>query len=86
MNDSKPKTPNPPTKEIENDVESTTTEQDYLDAARYVAAAVLQQGLDFCKNTLSDEEQLVYYSKLLPGSTIGKHLRHARDHFNLLVH
>lgn len=71
MNDSKPKTPNPPFKETENDVESTTNEQDSLDAARYVATAVLQQGLDFCKNTLNDEEQLTYHSKLLPGSTIG---------------
>ncbi|KAG9049147.1 hypothetical protein FS837_011066 [Tulasnella sp. UAMH 9824] len=86
MNDYKPKTPNPPFKEAENDVESTTNDQDSLDAARYVATAVLQQGLDFCKNTLNDEEQLTYHSKLLPGSTIGKHLRHARDHFHLLIH
>lgn len=71
MNDSKPKTPNPSFKETENDVESATNEQDCLDAARYVATSVLQQGLDFCKDTLNNEEQLTYHSKLLPGSTIG---------------
>ncbi|KAG9009927.1 hypothetical protein FRB90_008067 [Tulasnella sp. 427] len=86
MTDPRPKTPNPPFKETTDDVESTSNEQDSLNAALYVATAVLQQGLDFCKNTLSNEEQLTYYSKLLPGSTIGKHLRHARDHFNLLAH
>ncbi|KAG9011031.1 hypothetical protein FRB93_003481 [Tulasnella sp. JGI-2019a] len=54
-------------------------------AALYVAIAMLQQSLDFLQNSITDESQLVYESKFLPGSTIGKHLRHARDHFNLLA-
>ncbi|KAG8908548.1 hypothetical protein FRB99_005908 [Tulasnella sp. 403] len=41
-----------------------------LNAALYVATSVLQQGLDFLRDSLTAEEQLSYQSKLLPGSTI----------------
>jgi len=70
--------PNGTTVEVEEGHES-------IAAAVYVATAILQQAVDFLHNSITDEAQLVYQSKLLPGSTIGKHLRHARDHFNLLA-
>jgi len=50
-----------------------------------VSKTVLQQGLDLVDNILVSDEQLTVNSKFLPGSTIGKHLRHARDHFVLLL-
>ncbi|KAG8747988.1 hypothetical protein FRC10_009740 [Ceratobasidium sp. 414] len=50
-----------------------------------VARSVLGQAVDLLQNTLSDDAQLTYQSKYIPGSTIGKHLRHARDHYVLLV-
>ncbi|KAJ1310357.1 hypothetical protein OPQ81_007095 [Rhizoctonia solani] len=49
-----------------------------------VARDVMAQAIDLLENTLTDDKQLTYRSKYIPGSTIGKHLRHARDHFILL--
>ncbi|KDN49409.1 hypothetical protein RSAG8_02111, partial [Rhizoctonia solani AG-8 WAC10335] len=40
--------------------------------------------IDLLQNTLTDDKQLTYQSKYIQGSTIGKHLRHARDHYVLL--
>ncbi|KAG8756515.1 hypothetical protein FRC14_002979 [Serendipita sp. 396] len=50
-----------------------------------VAVAVLVQALDLVENSLNEDAQLCFASTLIPGSTIGKHLRHARDHFTLLL-
>ncbi|PPQ71607.1 hypothetical protein CVT26_010542 [Gymnopilus dilepis] len=50
-----------------------------------VATTVLLQAVDVLDNHLTSDEQLTIQSKHLPGSTIGKHLRHARDHFELLL-
>ncbi|KAG9104948.1 hypothetical protein FRC06_005015 [Ceratobasidium sp. 370] len=50
-----------------------------------VARSILGQAVDLLQNTLSDDAQLAYQSKYIPGSTVGKHLRHARDHYVLLV-
>ncbi|KAF9014980.1 hypothetical protein BDQ17DRAFT_1340281 [Cyathus striatus] len=50
-----------------------------------VAKTVLLQSIDLLDNYLTSDEQLTVSSKFLPGSTIGKHLRHARDHFVLLA-
>ncbi|KAF8710307.1 hypothetical protein RHS03_02108, partial [Rhizoctonia solani] len=49
-----------------------------------VARDVMNQAIDLLKNTLTDDKQLTYQSEYIPGSTIGKHLRHARDHYVLL--
>ncbi|CAE7194077.1 unnamed protein product [Rhizoctonia solani] len=49
-----------------------------------VARDVMGQAIDLLQNTLTDDTQLTYRSKYIPGSTIGKHLRHARDHYVLL--
>ncbi|KAI0786063.1 hypothetical protein C8Q75DRAFT_773944 [Abortiporus biennis] len=50
-----------------------------------VSSVVLGQGIDLVNNSLTSNDQLVAQSKYIPGSTIGKHLRHARDHFALLL-
>ncbi|KAG1773070.1 hypothetical protein EDD22DRAFT_858864 [Suillus occidentalis] len=52
---------------------------------QFVSTTVLQQALDLVENILTSDDQLTAQSKFLPGSTIGKHLRHARDHFILLI-
>ncbi|KAJ3750064.1 hypothetical protein DFH05DRAFT_1465821 [Lentinula detonsa] len=61
--------------------ENATNVKDLL----FVSQTVLQQAVDLLDNDLKEDEQLVVTSKFLPGSTIGKHLRHARDHFELLI-
>ncbi|KAF8203247.1 hypothetical protein BJ912DRAFT_842448 [Pholiota molesta] len=50
-----------------------------------VAKTILAQAIDLVDKHLTSDEQLIVSSKYLPGSTIGKHLRHARDHFVLLA-
>ncbi|GBE78107.1 hypothetical protein BKA93DRAFT_784268 [Sparassis latifolia] len=50
-----------------------------------VSGAVLHQALDLLESNLVSDEQLTAQSRFIPGSTIGKHLRHARDHFALLL-
>jgi len=51
----------------------------------HVSKQILLQAIDLLDNYLTSDEQLTISSKFLPGSTIGKHLRHARDHFVLLL-
>ncbi|TFK76839.1 hypothetical protein BDN72DRAFT_830002 [Pluteus cervinus] len=51
----------------------------------FVSRTVLLQAVDLLDNYLTSDEQLTVHSRYLPGSTIGKHLRHARDHFILLT-
>ncbi|EIN13612.1 hypothetical protein PUNSTDRAFT_48554 [Punctularia strigosozonata HHB-11173 SS5] len=50
-----------------------------------VSITVLEQGVDLVENVLKQDEHLTTHSQYLPGSTIGKHLRHASDHFNSLT-
>ncbi|KAF8887949.1 hypothetical protein CPB84DRAFT_1684445 [Gymnopilus junonius] len=50
-----------------------------------VATTILLQAVDVLDNHLTSDQQLSIQSKHIPGSTIGKHLRHARDHFELLL-
>ncbi|KAI0374434.1 hypothetical protein BV20DRAFT_936190 [Pilatotrama ljubarskyi] len=50
-----------------------------------VSTAILRQAIDLLENGLTTDEQLTTHSNYIPGSTIGKHLRHARDHFVLLL-
>jgi len=56
-----------------------------MDTLLIASIAVLQQALDLINNTLTSDNHLVFQSTLIPKSTIGKHLRHALDHFNLLI-
>ncbi|KAI6005153.1 hypothetical protein F5J12DRAFT_835158 [Pisolithus orientalis] len=63
-------------------------DHDHLDPLAdlvFVSTTVLRQALDLVTDILTDDDQLTKQSKSLPGSTIGKHLRHARDHFILLL-
>ncbi|KAN0121540.1 hypothetical protein V8E52_003436 [Russula decolorans] len=50
-----------------------------------VGTTILSQALDFVNDSITSDEQLTVHSQYMPGSTIGKHLRHARDHFTLLL-
>jgi len=50
-----------------------------------VGTTILNQALDLVNDSLTSDEQLTVHSQYMPGSTIGKHLRHARDHFTLLL-
>ncbi|KIY69682.1 hypothetical protein CYLTODRAFT_222159 [Cylindrobasidium torrendii FP15055 ss-10] len=49
-----------------------------------VSKILIEQALGVIDGLTSDE-QLVASSRFLPGSTLGKHFRHARDHFELLL-
>jgi hypothetical protein len=62
-----------------------STDADQVHQLLDVGSKVLDQALDLLNNSLSSDDQLSISSKFLPGSTIGKHLRHARDHFELLL-
>ncbi|EPS99120.1 hypothetical protein FOMPIDRAFT_125744 [Fomitopsis schrenkii] len=50
-----------------------------------VSTIVLRQAVELVSDNLTSDDQLTVHSQYLPGSTIGKHLRHARDHFMLLM-
>ncbi|KAF9535523.1 hypothetical protein CPB83DRAFT_888227 [Crepidotus variabilis] len=71
----------------------TFSESDFAAASRQevveqqlsVAKTVLLQAVDLIDNHLTSDDQLTIHSKYMPGSTIGKHLRHARDHYVLLL-
>ncbi|KAF9647508.1 hypothetical protein BDM02DRAFT_3129705 [Thelephora ganbajun] len=57
---------------------------DSLERLVIVARHIFTQALEFV-DLLESDEQLTGDSNYLPGSTIGKHLRHARDHYTLLL-
>ncbi|KAH9043770.1 hypothetical protein EDB85DRAFT_2130703 [Lactarius pseudohatsudake] len=56
-----------------------------LEQLLQVGTTILSQALDLLDNSLTSDDQLIIHSQYMPGSTIGKHLRHARDHFTLLL-
>ncbi|PIL29622.1 hypothetical protein GSI_08259 [Ganoderma sinense ZZ0214-1] len=49
------------------------------------STTILRQAIDLVEDGLTSDDQLSIQSNYIPGSTIGKHLRHARDHFALLL-
>ncbi|KAI8997782.1 hypothetical protein BDB01DRAFT_772407 [Pilobolus umbonatus] len=59
-----------------------SSNEDQSSALYIVADKILQQSIDLL-GTLKDEEY-VHMSVVMPGSTIGKHIRHVNDHFRLL--
>ncbi|KAJ7783428.1 hypothetical protein DFH07DRAFT_787680 [Mycena maculata] len=61
------------------------TEETTLTQLLRVSKIVLQQGIDLLDDHITSNDQLIRASQYLPGSTIGKHLRHSRDHFELLL-
>ncbi|KAK7064505.1 DinB-2 domain-containing protein [Favolaschia claudopus] len=64
---------------------SVRVEETTLTQLLQVSRIVLQQGVELLDNYITSNDQLVVHSQHLPGSTIGKHLRHSRDHFELLL-
>ncbi|KAL5518644.1 hypothetical protein ACEPAH_327 [Sanghuangporus vaninii] len=61
------------------------SEAESLDKLLQVSVVVLRQAVDLVNHSLSEDDQLTAESKFIPGSTIGKHLRHATDHYSLLL-
>jgi hypothetical protein len=55
-----------------------------VEQALFVSVSVVQQAIDFL-DLLNNDGQLAFPSQILPGGSIGKHIRHAVDHFNLLL-
>ncbi|BGP53442.1 hypothetical protein JCM8202_001085 [Rhodotorula sphaerocarpa] len=51
----------------------------------HVACHFLDQLEDFLQRTVTTDAQLSQVSKLSPGSTVGKHIRHLTDHYRLLL-
>lgn len=47
------------------------------------ADAILEQCEDYIDRV--DDDQFVYPSKVVPGGTIGKHIRHTLDHFRCAI-
>ncbi|GAA5810415.1 hypothetical protein MFLAVUS_003836 [Mucor flavus] len=60
----------------------TSVEGNETVAMEKVTIAILQQAIDLVL-TLHDH-QYSHPSKIMPAGTIGKHIRHVHDHFNLL--
>ncbi|EJF66470.1 hypothetical protein BD309DRAFT_419438 [Dichomitus squalens] len=67
--------------------EQSTPQDEAIALARLLetSTAILRQGVDLVENGLTSDDQLTTHSNYIPGSTIGKHLRHAKDHFTLLL-
>ncbi|KAF8213413.1 hypothetical protein K438DRAFT_1564761 [Mycena galopus ATCC 62051] len=64
---------------------SAQPEENGLIQLLQVSRIVLRQGIDLLDQHITSNDQLTVHSQHLPGSTIGKHLRHSRDHFELLL-
>ncbi|THV00389.1 hypothetical protein K435DRAFT_854854 [Dendrothele bispora CBS 962.96] len=56
-----------------------------LKQSLFVAEKVLQQAINLLDNHITSDDQLTVHSRYFSGSTIGKHLRHARDYYELLI-
>ncbi|POW09306.1 hypothetical protein PSTT_06883 [Puccinia striiformis] len=57
--------------------------QEYL-KLRTVAISLIDQAINLLENVVNSDTLLTTVSHLVPGSTIGKHLRHLHDHFRIL--
>jgi hypothetical protein len=51
----------------------------------WTSTVLIQQALTLLNENISSDDQLTFQSRLLPGSTIGKQIRHAHAHFSLLL-
>ncbi|KAH9947687.1 hypothetical protein B0H21DRAFT_737622 [Amylocystis lapponica] len=70
---------------VRDSLERETDEATALARLQEISVLILRQAIDLVEKSLTSDEQLTVQSKFMPGSTIGKHLRHARDHFMLLL-
>jgi len=64
--------------------EHLPVERSSVEQAIYVAVSIVEQAIGFL-DLLGTDERLTYPSQALPGGTIGKHIRHAVDHYSLLL-
>jgi len=62
-----------------------STETTPLNQLIWTSTVIVQQALTLLNESISSDDQLTFQSQLLPGSTIGKQLRHAHAHFLLLL-
>ncbi|KAJ7293257.1 hypothetical protein C8J57DRAFT_1704042 [Mycena rebaudengoi] len=70
---------------VENSAQAPmAAEETTLSQLLEVSRIVILQGIDLLDNHLNNS-YMTTQSMHLPGSTIGKHLRHSRDHFELLL-
>lgn len=74
-----------PLQNAANDTLVPDEENEMSEQALYVSISVVQQAVSFLDASKLDSEQLAYPSKLIPGGSIGKHIRHATDHWKLLL-
>ncbi|KAH9823854.1 hypothetical protein DFH28DRAFT_943781 [Melampsora americana] len=71
--------------ELHHSPHRPTTSPDKAIVLRNVAADWLQTGIQLLQSVLTTDAQLTTVSSLVPGSTVGKHLRHLHDHFRILL-
>ncbi|KAF8334291.1 uncharacterized protein EI90DRAFT_3153595 [Cantharellus anzutake] len=64
--------------------EHVPVEGPVVDHAISVAVSIVEQAIGFL-DILGTDERLTYPSQAIPGGTIGKHIRHVADHYNLLL-
>ncbi|KAF5368505.1 hypothetical protein D9758_002312 [Tetrapyrgos nigripes] len=70
---------------VSNTVARSPEDVETLSQGLFVAETILQQAVDLIDAHLTSDDQLTVHSQHLPGSTIGKHLRHSRDHYEVLL-
>lgn len=68
------------------EIEQTAADPNNTSQVLYhVACHFLEQLESFLQTSVKTDEQLGHVSKLSPGSTVGKHIRHLVDHYRLLL-
>lgn len=63
---------------------STSSALEQYRLLRSVAIGLVDQAIDLLQHVVVSDALLSTVSDLVPGSTIGKHLRHLHDHFRIL--
>jgi hypothetical protein len=64
--------------------EHVPVEGSVVEHAISVAVSIIEQAIGFL-DIVGTDERLTYPSQAIPGGTIGKHIRHVADHYNLLL-
>ncbi|SCV72823.1 BQ2448_4360 [Microbotryum intermedium] len=64
---------------------SSTATTDDCESLYLVAQSLLSQVVTLLEEVIVSDQQLTTVSEYVPGSTIGKHLRHLHDHYRLLL-
>ncbi|SGZ06426.1 BQ5605_C031g10942 [Microbotryum silenes-dioicae] len=64
---------------------SSSSTTDDCESLYLVAQSLLAQVVTLLEDVVVSDQQLTTVSEYVPGSTIGKHLRHLHDHYRLLL-